>query len=255
MTSETLARFVRERDAAFAASLRGTPAEEIASVETEHEIRLPGSYVDFLRLMGRDSGDFSLFGAAHTHSFDDLRSALPDAYYPVREFFRIACPTEEADISALDYFLDLRRSDGSDSPIVMFQETDDFSVDRVKEQHFTFNEWMVRQLFTFLVLNRAEERSLVVVGCAGASEAAAMRDDMLTLLGKMKFQTSLDALQRVVCLQRGAAAALVSVLAGGLGVGVGLGSRDREELEVIVDQFLVRYPTAAVRDPRRPQGM
>jgi hypothetical protein len=255
MTWGALAGFINARDKAFAASLRGASPEEIQRVEAKYGISLPSLYRGFLEMMGRDSGNFSLFGSGQIEAYDDLVARLPDAYYPVERYFRISFPADDAELSASDFFLDLKRGSAADAPIVTCEETQDFRLDDVTEWRFSFGEWVTRQIFSFCVLDRAVERAIVVMGHAAPEPRRSSKDEVVALLGKMKFEQTLPAADRVVCLQRADFGALVDVLADGLGIEIILSAENRRDLEVTIDQLLIVYPDASVTNPDAPSGM
>jgi hypothetical protein len=255
MPWEALAGFIRTLDPAFARSVKGVPAEEIQRVEREYRLHLPGVYRDFLEMMGMDSGEFSLFGFGQDESFDDLIAEMPDASYPLDRYFRISRAGDDAGFSASDYFIDLGRTDGDDAPIVRFEDTQDFTPEHVAEWRFTFGEWVTRQVFSFLVLDRAAARAMVVITRDDVAEGQFSKEAVMTLLGRANFEPALPSLPRVGCLRRGESGALVDVLAGGLAVEVILSAGERRDLEVVVDQLLVRYPNATVSNPDAPFGL
>jgi hypothetical protein len=254
MPWEALAGFIRTLDPAFAGSVKGVPADEIQRVELEYRLRLPGMYRDFLETMGKDSGDFTLFGFGQDESFDDLIAEMPDASYPLDRYFRISRAGDNARFGESDYFLDLGRADEDDAPIVRFEETPDFISGHVSEWRFTFAEWVTRQVFSFFVLDRAAARAIVVVTRDDVAEGQFSKEAVVTLLGRANFEPVLPPLPRVSCLRRGESGALVDLLASGLAIEVILAG-ERRDLEIVVDQLLVRYPSATVTNPDAPFGL
>jgi hypothetical protein len=111
---------------------------------------------------------------------------------------------------------------------------------------------VTRRLFRFLVLDRAAERAMIVLGYVSHNEGRTSKGDIVALLGKMNFELALPPLPRVVCLQRGDFGALVDVLADGLGIEIILSAEDRQGLDVVIDQLLIRYPNASVSNPDSP---
>jgi hypothetical protein len=245
MDWNALVRFVRAENPAFLAAFRGVPPEEVHAVEELCGVHLPDSYREFLGRMGRDSGRFYLFGPGHAQELETLRADLPADSYPAR-YFKVAVPVVDSDISPLDYFLDLERSDGVDAPIVTFEDMGHFRQEYVRDLGFTFGEWVTHAIFMFLAIGHEPEQASVVIGSPSPKAAPGLKDEAVALLERMNFALVLPSLERVACLRRGQLGAMVDVLVGGLAVAINLGADDRRALEIVVDQLLMRFPDAAV---------
>lgn len=246
MDWNALGQFIAAENSNLFSTFRGVAPQEIRRVEQLCDIRLPDSYREFLLRMGADSGGFYLFGPGHSQQLEALTEDLPPDSYPGRRYFKIAVPTVDSDISPVDYFMDLERSDGADAPIVTFEDMGDFNQEYVREMGFTFGEWVTHAFFMFLAVGHEPQQATVVIGSPTLQTARTMKNDAVSLLGRMNFELALPSLDRVSCLRRGQIVAMVDLLAGGLGVAVNIGADDRPALEVVVDQLLVRFPDAAV---------
>ena len=179
-------------------------------------------------------------------------AALPDAYYPVQRYFRISSPTYAAGLGACDYYRPQPRSDAADAPVVEVRGDARLRSRGCYGISFHIRWWVTRRLFRFLVLDRAAERAMIVLGYVSHNEGRTSKGDIVALLGKMNFELALPPLPRVVCLQRGDFGALVDVLADGLGIEIILSAEDRQGLDVVIDQLLIRYPNASVSNPDSP---
>src|SRR5262249_46740754 len=147
----------------FVAALEGVTPDEIARVEREYQIRLPDSYRQFVLNMGANSAGFHLFGPTQNQRFPDVAAQVPDESYPTQEYFKIARADDERMINAPDHFLDLRRSDGMDAPIVAFEADEEFTLENVRDYGFTFLEQADRRLFGHLANLRSPERALLTI--------------------------------------------------------------------------------------------
>lgn len=252
MDWEALTNFIRVEAPDFMVSLQGVPLDDLERTEKAAAIRLPDNYRQFVAMMGRFSAGFSLFSSSESHNFDDLTAALPAESYPGKRYFKIAFPIDDSDISPPDYFLDLSRSDGVDAPIVMFEDIGGFKERDVREVGFTFGEYITRRIFTFLVLDRAPRRAMLVTARRSREESNASKRAIVALLEKMGFTTVLPDLPRVSCYRRGSLAALVDEVGNGLGVVISFGGDDERALEVVLDQLLERFPDAIVNRPGGP---
>lgn len=254
MSWDRLVEFVQAEAPSFVASLEGVVADDIVRVEDEYRVQLPATYRQYLLRMGVNSAEFYLFGPSHNHRFADIVERLPEATYPTHEYFKIAYAQDETMISPLDYFLDLKRNDGVDAPIVMFEggEDEEFVLENVQEHGFTFLEQAYRRLFGHVAnLARLERKLLTILSSAPARETLSMAH-LVEVLKEMRFDLALPALARVTCLRRGSVWAVVDVHASGRGLAISLWSTERGTLEALTDQLSLRFPDARVTDRGRP---
>lgn len=251
---DSLMAFVQTEAPSFAASLEGVAQEDIVTVEDRYRVHLPESYRQFLLTLGMNSAGFYLFGPSHSHRFADVVAQMPEASYPVQEYFRVAYVTDSTMISPLDYFLDLKRSDGVDAPIVMFEgdEDEEFVAENVQEHGFTFLEQTYRRFFGHLANLDLPERALLTILSAAPQRDTLSMTALVAVLNEMRFDPALPSLSRVSCLRRGGVWAVVDVHAAGRGLAISLWSKERSTLEAVTDQLSIRFPDARVTDRGRP---
>lgn len=197
--------------------------------------------MNFLQVLGQEGGAFRPFGKTMQHNFYDLVQQLPAEDYPGDKFFKIAFETDSSLVAFYDLFLDLRRSDGEDAPLVTFEDGVELSPGAVNEVGLTFDERMMERVFSFFALNRCAERSIVTV------DSIQLRDKAVGLLTSMAFQHVLPSLPRIICLRRGTFCALVKVVADTQTLDVKLGADERTPLGIIVEQLLSGLPRSGIR--------
>lgn len=252
MSWDSLLAFVRSEAPAFVDSMKGVTRQDIALVETHYRIDLPEAYRQFLLLMGEDGAGFSLFGPSQNQRFRDVIAHIPEASWPVQEYFKISFADDSAMVSPPDYFLDLTRADGNDAPVVMFEDDEEFSREDVQERGFTFLEQLHRRLFGHVANDRLPERALVAVPIESNALTMPL---LIAMLEEMRFARALDPLVRVRCLRREGMWALVDVDPGGHEFAMSFWSDERSRLAAVIDQLSVRFPDAvAVDRGRSPKG-
>jgi hypothetical protein len=244
-----LAAFMLAKDPAFAASVEGVSREDVAELERGLSIALPRGYVDFLTSMGRDSDGFYPFTPLQTHEFDELLEDLPPRNYRADHLFKVSLASDPEEVSPLDYFLDLTRSDGDDAPLVMAGHDGTIRSDGILEIGLTFGEHITARLFTFLELHRRPENASVVVGGVERQQAQLRRNDAIQLLQRSKLTPALPPLPRVVCLTAPTLSALVSIDEYTRTLAIELGADDRSVLVAMVDGVLAGLPGATLLEP------
>ena len=233
--------FIKAQDPAFIAARQGVPLDDIKQCEAGCKIALPKSYVNFLQLMGQAGGKFRPFGATMEHNFYDLVEQLPAEDYPGDQFFKIAAETDSSLVAYYDLFLDLRRSDGEDAPLVTFEDGVELRPGAVNEVGLTFDESMMESVFTFFALHRRAKRAVVTV------DSTQLRDKTVGLLMHMGFQQVWSPLPRIACLRRDTFCALVKVGEDTRTLDVELGADDNKSLGIAVEQLLSSLPGARTR--------
>jgi hypothetical protein len=249
MSWDELTQFVRREAPSFLTSVRGVAAKDIATVERQYRVRLPDVYRHFLLLMGADSGDFHLFGPTSGHRFADVVARIPEDAAPVQQFFKIAYADDESMVSPPDHYLDLRRTDGVDAPVVRAEGGEDFNAADVEPSGFTFLEYVYRRLFGHLANARLPERALVTIP---VHQHPMTLTELVSLFEQMKFAAALQPLPRVAGLRREGAWALVDLDASDQDFAVSLWGRDRATIEAVADQLVTRFPGAVVANRPRP---
>jgi hypothetical protein len=237
------------KDPTFAASLEGVSREDVAELELGLSIVLPRGYVDFLTSMGRSSDGFHPFTPLQNHEFDELLDDLPPRNYDADRLFKVSLASDPEEVSPLDYFLDLTRSDGDDAPLVMAPHDGPIQSDSILEIGLTFGEHIMARLFTFLELHRRPENASVVVGGLERRQAQLRRNESLQLLQRIALTPALPPLPRVVCLTSATVSALVNIDEYTRTLEIELGADDRSALVAVVDGVSSRLSGATLLEP------
>jgi hypothetical protein len=243
---QALLTFIRSRDAELAASFRGVPRRQIAAVEKEYGITLPASYVDFLQVMGEDSGGLQPLGPTQDHTFSEVRDLLPPEGYPER-FFKVAFETDPQALADVDSLIDLGRSDGQDAPLVRSEtgDEDEPIVPPVSEADWTFGETVTERIFSRLELERRPFRGKVFVSDRDPADAQEVKRRALAVLAEKGAQPALPELPRVACVTGEGLSAVVDVHDETKLVSIRLGADDLRTAEALVEA-LARLPNAMV---------
>lgn len=165
-------------------------------------VRLPATYREFLRTMGRSSGRF-VWERGYDHGFATITRRLPTDAYPAR-YFKIAQTTDDHvadDGTAVDYFLDLEHGDGVDAPLVTFEDPTLRDPDADPDYPGLrpagrFASRFTRSWFRCVVLERQR--------CGETVEIASSSDRVVAVLKELGFVEVLPPLPDTRCLRRGA---------------------------------------------------
>lgn len=117
MTFGNIFAFMCARDDAFAKAVTPVPHDVIVAVQREHRVELPATYVELLTLLGEKAPGYHPFGPTQDHAFSRLVELLPPRFYPGHDYFKISRCTSY-DIEPEEYYLDLTRAAGDDTPLV-----------------------------------------------------------------------------------------------------------------------------------------
>lgn len=246
-----LLAFIQEKDPAYLRTIRGVPRAEIAQCEASCAITLPKIYVDFVATMGDDAGAFDPFGAMEIWHFRDLVEELPAESYPQDELFKVSIDDDPGAISPQDKFVDLRRSDGMDAPLVLYEDGGSFSWKSVVRSGYSLGEWLTTRIFDVFELDRRPHiRSLCII-FETAREQRQNRPVVLDMLTKMGFRPALPSLSGISCVQRPSCSARFRAVDEIDGLTIKLGAESRRDLDVITEQFRDRFPFLTVLKPDR----
>lgn len=242
--------FMLSRVPTLAEQVVGVPCDQIAELEQGLGIRLPRFYVGFLATMGVDSGSFVPFTSSHEHDFYDLVEALPPDYYPPHDFFKVAYECNEGRTPMYDYFLDLRRSDGEDAPLVLFEDgIAGFTAEMVGDLGTSLAEELASGAWEMFE-GRARPHDRILMVHANREQAIeGARGRVLALLEHHGVVRSLPALPRLDCLM-GPLVGRVEVRDSMMMV-VTIAGDDAKQIGYVIEQMLDHVPGASL-DPRRP---
>lgn len=245
----TLLAFIQEKDSAYLRTVRGVPRAEITQLEATCGISLPRLYVEFIVTMGADAGAFEPFGPLEIWHFRELVDELPAETYPQHELFRVSIDDDPGAISPRNKFLDLRRSDGTDAPLVLYEEGGPFSWDRVVKSGYTLGEWFTWRVFDFFELDRrSHHRTLHLIFETGR-EQRENRPVVLDMLTKMSFRPALPPTRTVSCLERPSCSARFEIADELDGLSITLATEHARDVELITEQFRDRFPFMTVSRP------
>src|SRR5262249_49948442 len=160
-----------------------------------------------LRTMGESSGQLYPFGN-YIHTFSALLEQLEAEDDPVERFFRVAFMAQEFATDPIDMYLDLRRSDGHDAPLVELEAPFGPDEENFGEDHLRFAERLVYNIFSRLDVDQRKYGARVVVFGSNPTE---IKQAALSLLIRSGFAAALPELARVACLSRASASVLMSI--------------------------------------------
>ncbi|WAS91095.1 SMI1/KNR4 family protein [Nannocystis punicea] len=241
---DDIVAFIRQHGSADAEAFVGVSPEQIARCEELCSATLPTLYREFLAAMGGDCGAFHPFGIGQLCDFEALVQRLPAANYPGDRYFRVSFESSPAAITYYDIFLDLRRSDGTDAPLVRFEDDEEFSADAVQEVGFTLGEELARSAFEqFEVVRRPASKRLAIFAESVAGLAAAARR-IAAQLRERGLAEALPGLPRIVCLHSESLSVLIERReALGL-LQVVVGAKTARAASGLVEVLLAEYPEA-----------
>lgn len=181
MSFSPILAFLAARVPELRAQLRGASPEDIDELAEQCPRPLPRAYLEFLQAMGRSCGEFSPLPVADCRAAElwpHLVATPPS--YPAGRFLKVGIDLGIGRDLRRDWFLDLRRGDPDDPPLVTFEDEGD-PADFVEARvHVVARSWtamLQRQAFLFgAVDRRAFQQQEVVTPADEASlaEAAAI---------------------------------------------------------------------------------
>ncbi|WAS95767.1 SMI1/KNR4 family protein [Nannocystis punicea] len=192
--------FISRRSPERARAFVGVPREEIAQFEARYAIALPALYRDFLATMGKDHGDFYPLGDHYACDLDTLVEQLPGSNYPHDQYHKIGHEADPEAIAEYDLFLDLRRSDGSDAPLVRFEDDEWFNLEAVKEVGFTLADQLVRSAFAPFELRRRRKVREVSIFFESAEELGPAMRQIAAQMHALGLVDVMPGTQKVACL-------------------------------------------------------
>jgi hypothetical protein len=241
--------FIVRRDAALPSSFVGVRQSEIDAVQAQYRITLPSTYVDFLRTMGENSGELYPFGKTYVHAFSKLLEQLPPEDYPAQRFFKVVFVAEEFAMDPIDTYLDLSRSDGHDAPLVEFETPLGPNETNFSEDHLSFAERFIYNLFRRLDVDWRRYGADIVVFGRGAWNGTEIKQAALNVLTRSGFAAALPDLRCVGCMSRESVSALISVSDKGKLVKFEMGGDSLEAVEESVRDLLAAFPGAKLSGP------
>jgi hypothetical protein len=251
MDWNNLLAFIREKDPSYLGAVRGVPRAEIAQCEANCALTLPTFYVDFIATMGAEAGSFEPFGAMEIWHFRELLDELPAESYPQEQLFKVSINDDPGAISPLDKFIELRRSDGSDAPLVLFEDGGPFSWRAVVKSGYSLAEWLATRVFDFFELDRRPHTTSLCVIFETAREMRENRPAALDMLTKMGFVPALPSYRATAWLRRPSCSARLRELDELDGLSIKIGAESRRELDVIIEQLRDRFPFLTTSEPER----
>lgn len=246
-----LLAFIQKKEPTYLQTVRGIPRTEITRIETTYSIILPKIYVDFVETMGASFGAFEPFGGTQICEFPALVRELPSESYPQDRFFKVSIDDSPGAIGSYDTFLDLRRSDGCDAPLVWFEDVIPFSPGSVEDFGYSLGEWLTLQVFDTFELDRRPHIVTVSIVFETGHEQKQNRPVVLDILGKMGFRPALPPLPAVTCLQRPSCSARFRPANTVDGLSIRMGAENRRDLDIMIEQLRDRYPSLMVTKPDR----
>jgi hypothetical protein len=244
-----LRAFIDARAPAYWSATKGVPRDDIAACEEAAGVKLPRLYVDFLADIGAESGDLEPFGGFQACGFDRIKAELPARGYPGSRYFKVAIEEDTSQVTLLDTFLDLARSDGHDALLVQFEDIGSFDEEMVTSRGFTLAEQLARSVFDFVELEpRPHKTSLGIYNLKTPEDVERQRQLLFQQLANMGLTTVLPPEPRVACFHGDKLSALVEFLTEIHSFGVTLGAVDKKAAKVAVEQLRDHVPEMLVDD-------
>ncbi|NTX65668.1 hypothetical protein HUA74_33910 [Myxococcus sp. CA051A] len=241
--------FIRQRDPVFLSRLEGVPDAAIATLTAGRDVTLPGFYVEFLRRMGGSSNDYCPFGATQDHRFSAIAERLgEDDDALSSRFFPVALETDESQVALYDHYLDLRRAEDDDVPLVVLEQGVSLDLQLPVESHETFGERITTSVFSHFELRLRAHHEVVTQGCEGSG----VLPRAVALLQRAGFVPVLPLLGRVACLQAGPLSVHAWFDENPARLRLRLGGDDPRALKQLADRLFADLHGA--RRPRPPKG-
>lgn len=241
--------FIVEREPGFPAIIEGVSQEEIDTCQRELGIIFPAAYIQFITTMGADTGRYHPFGPKMDTNFYRLLRQVPNEDYDVREYFPVALETNESRAPMCDFYLDLRRSDGEDAPLVLAENGSDWC--RMSDEEITLLERLTESTWPTFELPRYEANRVIYVHAEEVEGLETARKQALALLDRRGHSPTLPPQLRIDCMASETEASIVRIKEHLGLVRVVVAGHDEKELGRIVELFLDNVPNAAVSERMR----
>jgi len=237
--------FIARRSPAAALGFSGVSRDEIAQTEVRCGVTLPTLYRDFLAAMGREHGDFFPLGDSYACDFDTLVEQIPAANYPIDRYFKVGYEADPEAVTYYDIFLDLRRSDGSDAPLVRFEDDEWFDQEAVKEIGFSLADQLVRSAFEHFELRRRGTSRAVSIHFESATELTRAMREICAQMRASALADVFPATPRVACLGDDTVSVSIKGYMQLSVLYVSIGALATKSASRIVEGLLDRFPDAS----------
>ena len=158
-----------------AQALVGVPLHTIETIERALRITFPGIYRAFLEAMGEDTGPFNAVGASHSTRMSELLAVVPGPQERTSRYWRISIERHLMQDQAVDYYLDLSKSDGADAELVAFEHPPDSPLEIGTSLGLTFYEHLRVRMFHQYVTAHPSAHYSVHVSRRTPDELAALQ--------------------------------------------------------------------------------
>lgn len=240
--------FIRRSSPEHATAFVGITREEIAEWEARCAVSLPTIYRGFLAAMGADCDDFHPFGVSQVCDFHALIVRLPATNYPGDRYFKVSCEGSPEAVTFYDTFIDLRRSDGDDAPLVRFEDDEWFAQEDVIEVGFTLGEELMRSAFDRFQLGRRPASNKVSIFCESASEIAPTMRRLHAHMRERGLADELPGSPRVACLHSEPCSVLLESHESLKILRVAIGAQAVRVASAFVEELLDQFPHAMTLD-------
>ncbi|WP_044198144.1 SMI1/KNR4 family protein [Hyalangium minutum] len=202
MTQATI-DFLRKYDPDYPRKVHGASRHDIERVKSLSGQSLPAAYEDFLSTMGRSMGDLKVpqtnFSIDRVIEFYSQGAQLPPPHY-------LFIAAHEQD-PYIDYYLDLRTSNGSDSEVVRItSEVEEFKSQYVHPLFLSFQDLIFTFAFTLKRMSYLAHRTQLIPSPPKAQKQGLELADTLSTLEalalRMGFQKLLLTSSRCLMLER-----------------------------------------------------
>ncbi|WAS98038.1 SMI1/KNR4 family protein [Nannocystis punicea] len=201
MSFSQILAFLVARAPDLRAEIRGAGPDDIAELAELCPRPLPREYLEYLQAMGGSSGSFQALPVADCRADSLWPHLLATATsYPADRYFKIGLDLGIGRDVRLDWFLDLKRGDPDDPPVVTFEDEGDPASFVEARAHVVARAWtamLQRQAFLgHAVAPRPSQHHEAVAGEAARLDEIAAICGRLGLTPTLPSQPGLHTLER-----------------------------------------------------------
>lgn len=196
--------FLEARAPGLSAERRGAHPDDIAALAAACPRPLPRAYLEYLQAMGGSSGSFQALPVADCRAaalWPHILATPPS--YPDDRYFKIGLDLGIGRDIRLDWFLDLKRGDPDDPPVVTFEDEGDRADFVEARVHLVARSWtamlQARAFLSFAVEARPSQQQQRF---AAGGDPAARLDQIAAICGRLGLTPALPSQPGLHTLER-----------------------------------------------------